>query len=137
MNEQKLIKILANSVFIFLFIYAFYFYLERLNCDTSFFTFKILNFEKFNIEAGRYATFITQIIPLILIKLHAGLKTILIGYSVSFVIINYLFFLTILYAFKSIKAALTGTILLFLGVSDTSLYAVTEIFFGMMSVTLF
>lgn len=137
MNEQKLIKILANSVFIFLFIYAFYFYLERLNSDTSFFTFKILNFEKFNIEAGRYATFITQIIPLVLLKLHASLKTILIGYSVSFVIINYLFFLTNLYAFKSIKAALATTILLFLGVSDTSFYAVTEIFFGMMGVTSF
>jgi len=67
--------------------------------DTYFFSFKIITFEKFNIEAGRYTSFLSQIIPLILIKLHVGLKAFLIGYSVSIVLVFYGIFLLCLYSF--------------------------------------
>jgi hypothetical protein len=137
MKEIRLLKTIAHFVFLFLFVYAAYFYLVRLYSDTSFFTFKILAFEKFNIEAGRYTSFLSQIIPLILIKLHAGLKTVLMGYSVSIVLVFYGIFLICLYTFSSLRAGLLATTLMFLGVSDTSMYAVTEIFIGMMFSTMF
>lgn len=137
MKEIRLLKTLAHLVFLVLFVYAAVFYLIRLNSDTSFFSFKILTFGKFNIEAGRYTSFISQIIPLIFIKLHLGLKAVLISYSVSIVLVFYGIFLLSLYAFGSIRAGLLGSLMLIVGVSDTSTYAVTEIFIGMMFSVLF
>jgi len=137
MTEIRITKVLGHLVFLIMLVYACVFFFERMNSDTSFFTFKILSFEKFNIEAGRYSSFITQIIPLALMKLHAGLKVILISYSVSFVIVFYSVFLLCMYAFSSLRAAIAATFVVFLGISDTSMYSGTEIHFGMMSAALF
>ncbi|MCB8999113.1 MAG: hypothetical protein H6540_03450 [Bacteroidales bacterium] len=137
MKDIKITRLLAHLFFLFLFIYAFVFYLERMNSDTSFYSFKILSSGSFNPESGRYAIFITQLLPILFIKIGAGLKTILISYSVSFVIVFYLFFLISMYVFGSLRAAIAGTFVLFLGISDTSLYTVTEIHLGMASTAMF
>ena len=133
MNDTKLIKTIGHIFFLVLFIYAAYFYVERmLYSDVSFYIFKILSFEKFNIEAGRRMAFLTQIIPLIFLKFHASLKVIMLSYSISFVVIYYLIFLICLYGFSSVRAAIASTVMLFLGISDCSLYPVTELQLGIM-----
>ncbi len=138
MKEFKLIKILAHSFFLFLFLFAACYYIERmLYSDSSFYTFKILCFEKFNIEAGRYSAFLTQILPLIFVKLNAGLRTVMVSYSVSFIVIYYLIFLVCMYVFSSLKAGLAATFVLFLGISDCSLYPITELQLGMLSTVMF
>ena len=81
--------------------------------------------------------FLTQILPLIFIKLNAGLKTVMLIYSVSFIIIYYLIFLICIYLFSSLKAGLACTFVLFMGISDCSLYPITELQLGLMFCTMF
>jgi hypothetical protein len=138
MKEFRIIKILAHTFFIVLFVFAVVFYIERiLYADGSFYTFKILCFEKFNIESGRYMAFLTQILPLILVKMHAGLKAVMVSYSVSFVVIYYLIFLICMYVFSSFRAGLATTFVLFLGISDCSMYPLTELQLGLIFCVLF
>ncbi len=138
MNEIKITKTLAHAFFLFMFVFAAWHFTERvLYADGSFYTFKLLNFEKFNIEAGRYSAFLTQILPLVFIKAGASLKAVMLAYSLSFILVYYLIFLLCLYGFSSLKAGLAATFVLFLGISDCSLYPITELQLGMMSTVLF
>ena len=136
-TETKLVKTIAHGVFLFWFAYAAFFFFEIMTLDTSFLIFKIICYDTFSIQASRYAAFVTQIIPLAFINLNFGLKTILISYSVSFVLVFYVIFLICLYVLSSLRAGIAATFVTFLGISETSLYAGTEIHFGMMSAVLF
>lgn len=61
------------------------FYRERMFfADASFITFNILDLHRFYIQEHRFGSFITQLVPWLGQKFHWPLKTILIGYSVSF-----------------------------------------------------
>lgn len=138
MEENRSIRLIAHLFFLVMLLFAANFAVARmLFADGSFYLFKMTCSGHFNIEAGRYAAFLTQIIPVSLIHLHASLKTVILGYSMSFIIVYYVFFLISLHGFFSLKSAVASTLMLVLGVSDSSMYPISEMQLGIMSSVLF
>jgi hypothetical protein len=119
--------ILGHISFILLFAFALFFFKERvLFSDSAFQFFKIINYEKINIEASRYGAILPQLPVLIAIKCGISLKHLTILYSASFVLIYYLVFLLCLHWFKNIAAALSVILVLTLCVSQSFFHPVTE-----------
>lgn len=86
---------------------AVIFYKERVIwVDPGQQVFEMINEGGYKIFVGRYSMVINQTIPLIAIKLGLPLKTILISYSLSFVLIYYICFLISVYLFKNTPAGL-------------------------------
>jgi hypothetical protein len=138
MKEFKPIIAVANLFFFSMFAFAAIFYIERIAyIDNSFFAFKILTFKKFDIEAYRYSECITQLLPILVMKLKLSLRLFLLSYSISFILIYYIIFLINVYLFKSLKAGIATSLVMILGMSDSLYYPATEIEFGVVLCTLF
>lgn len=102
MKYDKLIAFLTFGGLLF---FALYYFKERMIfIDSAYYTYELLNKETFANE-GRSITALPQVIPLILIKLGASLKTILIGFSVSFIIINILIYGVIRFFLKDVTSS--------------------------------
>ena len=126
---QKLFFIIANLFFVSYAFLALYYFKERcLYIDSAFQLFKIINFENFNIEASRYGVFFTQLLPLLAIKLGLPLKTRLVIYSLSFVIVYYSVFLLCYFKLKEKTASFIIPVVLIIGISNGFFYLVTEIY---------
>lgn len=126
-NEKQFSLLLGHfGMFIFL-IFGFYFYQERLLIiDASYYTYNILHEETFFIAHNRYINYFNQWLPLLLMKMGVGLKGVLIGYSVSFIIFYYAIFAIVAHVFKNHKAALFMVITLLLSCRFKHFMAVTE-----------
>jgi len=119
--------VLGHLSFFILLLGAVYFYKERiLFADSAFQFFKIVNFEKINIEAARYGAILPEFPLLLAMKLGIGLKMLLIIYSVSFIGLYYMVFLLCLKAYKNVPAALSIVLILILCISESFFHAVTE-----------
>lgn len=124
-------KIITWSSHLFFFVYlsfcAFY-YLERtVPFDGAFYCFKMLRYQSFNIENGRWGAFYTQIIPLIGLLTGCSLKTFLLLYSLSFGICFYLIFIIIAHIFRKPGIALAYIFALLFGYKHSFFYPVSEI----------
>ncbi len=114
------------------------FYRERmLFIDPAFITFEIINSGWFVFSEYRYGAWVTQMFPLIGSKLGISLKSILVGYSMSF----YLFYLIVIYisghVLKQYKYALLFCLYLTLMASDVYFWPNNEIHQAMGWMTLF
>jgi len=115
---------LGMLLFVF---FSVYFYQERLLLiDASYYTYNILHEETFFIAHNRFINYFNQWLPLLLMKLGVGLKGVLIGYSLSFMIFYYAIFAIVGYFFKNHKAALLMVVTLVLSCRFKHFMAVTE-----------
>ncbi len=128
MNKKNLPFLLIGHLsFVLLFTLSFLFFKERvLFSDTAFQYFKIVNFEKINIEASRYGAILPQLPVLLAIKFGVNLKWLIIIYSGSFILLYYLIFLCCIYLFKNIPAGLAIVFVLILCISQSFFHPVTE-----------
>lgn len=79
-----------------------YYYKERITYgDTGYYLFKIIQKEGFNIESGRAISILSQFLPILLIKIGASLRWVMVGYSVNFALIYLVSFFIVKYLFKS------------------------------------
>src|SRR5690348_732392 len=88
--------------FSILFWFCWQFYLERIiSFDGSFYVFQLMQGEKFVSSPGRYGDYIAEVLPLLAYKMDFPFHTILVIYSVSFIIIHYLIFLFVTLILKN------------------------------------
>ncbi len=106
----------------------FLFEYRMINVDSSYYSFGMLFDEDFSIAHYRYGAFITQVIPLALIKAGASLKVVLIAYSLSFTLIHYLCWLFAHYVARQAAAAWTVIFLQLLVWDATYFWPVSEVF---------
>lgn len=119
--------ILGHLSFMALFLASVYFYKERiLFADSAFQFFKIINFEKFNVEAARYGSVLPEIPLLMAVKLGLNLKMLTIIYSVSFIGLYYLVYILCVHWLKNPKAGLAVVLTLILCISQSFFHPVTE-----------
>lgn len=109
-----------------LFIATFFAYERIINSDAAFYLFKLIHFETFNIEHGRYSAFISQLFILPFIKLNVSLKSLVFIYSVSFVLLFYLVFLLIDKGLNDRKSALALIFVLVVGLAHPHYRPVSE-----------
>lgn len=114
------------GMFLFL-VFGVYFYQERLMLiDASYYTYNILHEETFFIAHNRFINYFNQWLPLLLMKMGVGLKGVLVGYSISFMIFYYAIFAVVAYLFKNHRAALLMVVTLVLSSRFKHFMAVTE-----------
>ena len=119
--------IMGHLTFVALLIYSVLFYKERvLHMDSAYQVFQNLNFGML-INDGRYGMFLSQLLPLLLVKLHAPLQLVLCSYSVSFVLIMYAFFLATIYLTGNKMAGLLMVFTIFC-VNNTFYHCISETF---------
>lgn len=128
---NKAIDRICHLLFGFLSFLAVYYYKERmLPFDNAFYVFKLIHFNGFNIENGRWGAVPTQILPLIALKLNASLKTIMQLYSLNILLFHYVCFLIIRYIIKDKWFALILALSLVLLYRYTFYYSASEVHFG-------
>ena len=123
--------IMGHLTFVVLLIYSVLFYKERvLHMDSAYQVFQNLNFGML-INDGRYSMFLSQLLPLLMVKLHAPLLLVLCSYSVSFVLIMYAFFLSTVYLAGDKLVGLLMALTVFC-VNNTFYHCISETFQLMM-----
>lgn len=107
-----------NSVFIFI-IFGISMYLGKLRVllfDGTDYTLAVINKSWFHASNGRYIDFVTEIIPVILLKLHAPLNMIIWGFALNYAVVPVITFFIIRLLLNDLKAEiafLTGFSLLY------------------------
>jgi len=125
--EDWSFRLLGHLSFLILLFAAVYFYKERIFfADSAFQFFKIINFEKINVEANRYGAILPELPVLLAMKLGIGLKLLTIIYSVSFIALYYLVFLLCIRLLKNTAAALSIVFILVICISQSFFHTVTE-----------
>lgn len=127
-NTKNLsLALIGHFSFLVVFIFSVYFFRERiLFSDTAFQFFKIVNFEKINIEASRYGAILPQIPLLFFMNLGVGLKWLTIIFSASFILLYYLIFIGCTHLLKNAAAGLAVVLVLILNISQSFFHPVTE-----------
>lgn len=128
LKQNIVFDALTHAYFIFVFCIAYIFYEERiLAFDSSFYLFRMIQDQNFDIENGRYSAVLSQLIPVWLIKHGYPLKLVMQWYSSSFVIINYLFFIFIDKVLKDRFSSILLILSLTLFYRFTFYYTVSEV----------
>ncbi len=123
----------GHVIFIILGILSIYFYTERIiNTDAANYAFHLLNYEEFCIAHKRYGAFISQLIPLLAIKLGISVDNFLLLYSVSFIILFYSIYLLCVYILKNKVAGIAIILTLLIGVSHSFYRPVSESIQGLL-----
>jgi hypothetical protein len=129
MNKSYLIRsysIIGHTGFLILLVLSVYFYKERMVfIDNVYYLFKIVNFEKFNLEAGRYGAFLSQIPVLLGVKVKLSLKALMVVYSISFIFLYYGIYILCTRTLKNFAAGL-AIVLLFMLCMKKSFYHPTH-----------
>jgi hypothetical protein len=138
-NEQSLKKHskVALTALGILLIAAIILYKERYFADTSYVVFNIINTKHLFIQNQRFGSFITQIVPLLCLKLNLGLTPVLIAYSISF---NFFFFFIcalIIFRYKQYALSILMALFYLLLVSDSFFLENDELLQGMAWMFLF
>lgn len=107
---------------------AVYYYRERmLFGDAPYIVVHIINDSKLYIQELRFGSVVTQIVPLVLSKLHVPLKTILLAYSVSFDVFFLLVAFILIRVYRQYGLAILLSLYGFLLVSQTYFWTNNEI----------
>jgi len=126
-NKDWAFILLGHLSFLVLLIASVYFYKERiLFADSAFQFFKIVNFEKINVEAYRYGAILPELPVLLAMKLGFSLKLLIITYSVAFIALYYIVFLICIKLLKNTAAGLSIILILIMCISESFFYPVTE-----------
>jgi len=126
-NKDWVFILLGHLSFFVLLVASVYYYKERiLFADSAFQFFKIVNFEKINVEAFRYGAILPELPLLLAMKLGVSLKLLIITYSAAFIALYYIVFLLCIRLLKNTPAGLSIILVLIMCISESFFYPVTE-----------
>lgn len=96
------VQVVGFIFFSILVYFCWHFYLERmLYTDSAFYLFQVMQGGRFITSLNRYGDYIPQILPLLAYKMDFPLHSILISYSISFILLHYLIFLFVTWVLKN------------------------------------
>lgn len=126
-DNNFFILLIGHLFFLIYFIFSIIFFKERLLfVDSSYQFFKIINYEEFNIEAGRISTIITQIPLYLALNTNMPVYYLALLFSISFPILFYLIYLIISHYYKLPSIGLVLCITLCLCIRHSYFHTVTE-----------
>lgn len=115
-----------------LIILAIVFYKERIiYADSAFHLFFLIKNGTFEIQAARFGTILTQLLPLIFVKLGAPLKIVVMSYSLNYILNNFICYVLCGSVFKNYRYALILLLFNTMILSDTFYNIQSEIIQGM------
>ena len=137
-SSRNVVAFLGLFVLLTLLFFSILFWMERtLYIDMAFQTFVMIQTKTTTIQNYRFGAALTQLLPLLAIKTHLSLTKVLQCYSASFYIWYVMYFLMILYLFKSEALAIVLLLSLTLVASSSFYWAQTELPQGISFLVLF
>ncbi len=107
---------------------ACYFFRERVAfLDAAYQLFMLIYKGDFAIQSGRFGAVVTQVFPLISVKLGLSLKMVMISYSLSFILFPLFLFLALSQLFRNLKMALALLLFQLLMVTHTFYWVQSEL----------
>lgn len=130
--SEKPFHLIGHITYLILFLLAGLFYIERMiYSDAAFYLFKMIHFDKLNIEFGRYSIILYEMPAFLSIKLGLSLHAITFIFSVTTIAVSYGAFLLCLYYFKNLACSYTVLFLNFIGVACSFFYPMSESYIGL------
>ena len=127
MAKLNIYRLAGHLTFLVLFILSSLFYLERtIFIDAAYQTFNLIQAKGFQTYAGRFGVVLSEIIPLIAIKLGMGLEQILFIVSITATLIPYLVFMVCSSILRSDAAGFTVVLIMILCVRNSFYLIGTE-----------
>ena len=137
-KQAKYIQFIGFIFFSLLAYWSWIFFKERMiNFDTAFYSFKITQYQKYDIELGRWGSLLSQFLPFYAFKHDCSLATYLKLYSLSFILVDYIIFLIITLVLKNTRAGLALMLMLCLGFRHAFYFSAAELYHGMALTMLF
>lgn len=129
-DPQRRYTFFTHLFFAVMAIFAIVFADERFQADGAYYLFKVVNFEKFQIEHQRFVLVFSQALPLLGVKLGLPLKFIIQLNSLSNVIFFYLIFRYVVYFIRDQTAGVAVIIFQCFGVLHIQFTPMYEIWYG-------
>lgn len=127
-RADKLLTLLGHGIFALLFVWAVLYYQARvLSYDGAWQLFLMIQEGDFTIAYQRYLIAGLQWLPVLLIKLGAPLKAVMLSYSISWVLYPYLIYLFLIYGLKHVQAGMLLLCALVLSPGVTYFYITAEL----------
>jgi hypothetical protein len=117
-------------------LFAIVFAPERFQADGAYYLFKVVNFEHFQIEHQRYILAVSQILPLVGVKIGLSLNSIFVLNSLNNVVFFYLIFLYAVYYLKDKTAGIAIILFMVFGVLHIQFTPMYEIWYGIILIVL-
>jgi hypothetical protein len=130
-------EVLFHGFFLALFIMAIVYFKERLYSDSGYYVAHMVDSGFFYIGNQRLVLALSQVVPLIVMAMGFGLKSILIAYSIGNVLFFYVLFLIVLYKYKDEVSALLLILLQVVGTTWIYFSPMIEICYGAALLVLF
>src|SRR5436190_6637843 len=130
--DHRVVLIVGTLVLLILSGFAWTYYLERTACsDSAFFSWLMID-QKMPVSAlGRYGSWLTQLLPVVLIRIGVSLGTVLRVYSLSFIAFHALIFWLLAFKLKDRRATYVLPIALTAGFHYMFYYGVSELYQGL------
>ena len=134
MNDRQLRRIrtgyvyLGHLTFLTMLVFSLVWMFPRVcYMDSAFQVFDLINSGHFTINDGRRSMVVSELLPLLFLKLHLPLSGIIAAYSVSFVLIGYGCYIAVQHLLKDDYTAL-AMVIPFLCMNHTFLHGISETF---------
>lgn len=129
--------VLCFAFFSILFALAAYFYLERsLTMDAAYFIYNMIQDGSYFHAHGRYLMVIHQALPLAVFKLGMSLQSILISFSLSYILVHIVIFLALWLVLRDRVLAVATALYFAVGVRQVFYYVVSQPLLGISLVLL-
>lgn len=132
---QFFLRLIGHAFFALLIVWSILFYQERmLNFDSAYYCFNVLHAGDFFLPHGRTINYASQWLPLLGTKMGWSLKTFLIVYSASFLVLHYLIYNIIVYVFRNAEAGIFLALCMCLTTRYKFYSGISEIYFSLVLV---
>ncbi|MCU0432209.1 MAG: hypothetical protein MUC87_01995 [Bacteroidia bacterium] len=129
-NPHRRYLLFTHLYFVLAAVLAIVFYRERIQSDSAYYLFHVVDTENFRIEHQRYILAFSQFLPLIGIKLGLGMKAVMMLYSLNPVLWFYLLFLYCVFFLRDKTAGSSIILVSVLGVIHMFFCPMYEIWYG-------
>lgn len=130
-NKFKTHAIISIFSILILLLLSIFYYRERIIfMDASYILFQIINNGHLAIQENRFGSFITHLVPLLFAKLNMPIKTIIIGYTLSFNLFYLAVISIMVFKLREYALAILMSFYYLLMVSDTFYWSNNEVHQG-------
>lgn len=130
-------NIVEHILFLILGLLSLMLFEERLYANSSYYIFRVINTENFWVEHNRYILILSQIIPLLAVKIGLGLKPVLCLYSIGHVVFFYIIFLITRYYYKDAESGILLLLIQSLGIISGFFVPMFELYYSTGLIVLF
>lgn len=121
-------RVLGHLSFLAMLVFSLVWMFSRVcYTDSAYQLFDLINTGIFSINDGRRSMVVSELLPLLFIKLHLPLPSVIASYSLSFVLMAYACYIVVLHVLKDERTALVMP-LFFLCMCHTFLHCISETF---------